>query len=188
MEEGEVEGEYSVSPENKRKVKGNNANLNKVKAPKVQKHRKDDHQTAEIHQNSTSTARPPSRVCTYWMQGICEKGNMCTFSHAVTPNVTREEALKNRQVCRFALMAAMRKTGHGCLKGTACTFSHDPARIKEELKNMSASAVVEDVKSSPSSPIEEEISKRHIVKNPDDENIMKPGKAHIQIDENYYVV
>lgn len=66
--------------------------------------------------------KPTPRVpCRYWMKGQCSKGDECTFSHAIKPNRTAEEA-KSEEVCRFHILG-------NCLKGEACLYSHDLSKV-----------------------------------------------------------
>lgn len=67
--------------------------------------------------SSASTPFVPRLVCRYFMEGICSKGDKCTFSHSVVPNKTPEEA-RVKEPCKFFIMGS-------CMKGDACYFSHD---------------------------------------------------------------
>lgn len=62
-------------------------------------------------------AKRPKVPCRYWMEGKCGKGDNCTFSHAMKPNKTVEEA-KSIEVCKYHIAG-------NCLKGESCMFSHD---------------------------------------------------------------
>jgi len=55
------------------------------------------------------------------MEGKCTKGDSCTFSHALKPNKTAEEA-RSSEVCKYHVAGA-------CLKGEDCLFSHDLTRV-----------------------------------------------------------
>ena len=55
------------------------------------------------------------------MEGLCTKGDSCTYSHAVKPRKTVEEA-KSAEVCRFFLAGS-------CLKGDTCYYSHDLSKV-----------------------------------------------------------
>lgn len=63
----------------------------------------------------------PKVPCRYWMEGKCSKGDECTFSHAIKPNKTADEA-KSEEVCRFHIAG-------NCLKGENCMYSHDLSRV-----------------------------------------------------------
>lgn len=63
----------------------------------------------------------PRVVCRYFMEGICSKGDRCTFSHNVTPNKTPEEARK-AETCKYFIVGS-------CMKGAACQFSHDLSTV-----------------------------------------------------------
>lgn len=59
----------------------------------------------------------PRVVCRYFMDGLCSKGDKCTFSHAVVPNKTPSEA-RVKDACKFFIAGS-------CMKGDTCYFSHD---------------------------------------------------------------
>lgn len=63
----------------------------------------------------------PRTPCRYFMEGKCSKGDECTFSHAVRPNKTAEEA-RTEEVCRFHIAGS-------CLRGEGCMYSHDLSRV-----------------------------------------------------------
>ena len=63
----------------------------------------------------------PKVPCRYWMEGKCSKDSECTFSHALRPNKTPEEA-KSEEVCKFHIAG-------NCLKGDGCLYSHDLSRV-----------------------------------------------------------
>lgn len=66
--------------------------------------------------------KPKPRVpCRYFMEGKCSKGDECTFSHALRPNKTTEEA-RSEEVCRFHMAG-------NCLKGEGCMYSHDLSKV-----------------------------------------------------------
>lgn len=69
----------------------------------------------------TPPTERPKVPCRYWMEGKCSKGDECTFSHAVKPNKSTEEA-KSTDVCRYHIAG-------NCLKGDTCMFSHDLSRV-----------------------------------------------------------
>ena len=73
--------------------------------------------TENTKASSASTPFVPRLVCRYFMEGICSKGDKCTFSHSVVPNKTPEEA-RVKEPCKFFIMGS-------CMKGDACYFSHD---------------------------------------------------------------
>ena len=52
----------------------------------------------------------PRVLCKYWLEGACQKGEDCTFSHAKLPK-------KKIEICKFFLT-------NTCLKGEACIYSH----------------------------------------------------------------
>lgn len=61
--------------------------------------------------------RPPRLICKYWMEGRCQKGSACTFSHDVAPNKTPEEA-RSAEPCRYYMAGS-------CIRGDTCLYSHD---------------------------------------------------------------
>lgn len=65
--------------------------------------------------------KKPKVPCRYWMEGKCTKGEECTFSHALRPNKTPDEA-KSGEVCRFHIAGS-------CLKGETCLYSHDLSQV-----------------------------------------------------------
>ena len=65
--------------------------------------------------------RAPRVPCRYWMEGKCSKGDECTFSHAIKPHRTVEEA-KTEEICRFHIVG-------NCLKGDSCLYSHDLSKM-----------------------------------------------------------
>lgn len=67
------------------------------------------------------TKTKPKVPCRYWMEGKCSKDSECTFSHALRPNKTPEEA-KSEEVCKFHIAG-------NCLKGDGCLYSHDLSRV-----------------------------------------------------------
>lgn len=56
------------------------------------------------------------QICKYWMNGRCEKGDTCSFSHAEIPDKISERS-KTEQICKYELRG-------GCLNEN-CLFSHD---------------------------------------------------------------
>lgn len=62
----------------------------------------------------------PKVVCKYWMEGKCSKGSLCTFSHALSPTVSPDQA-RSGQPCTFHRLGQ-------CMKGAKCLFSHDLSR------------------------------------------------------------
>ena len=130
LEDGEV-GEDGEIKETKRPVKNakqsqkpqNNLNLRqKVQKPEIQKRTRTDKNTANFTSNTTSasngkTSFVPRLICRYFMEGVCSKGDKCTFSHAVVPNKTPEEA-KVKEPCKFFIAGS-------CMKGESCYYSHD---------------------------------------------------------------
>lgn len=70
----------------------------------------------------TSSSSQPKVPCRYWMEGRCSKGDLCTFSHALKPNKTVEEAKSTTEVCKFHIAGC-------CLKGDDCLYSHDLSRV-----------------------------------------------------------
>jgi hypothetical protein len=71
--------------------------------------------------SKTSEPRQPKVPCRYFMEGKCTKGTECTFSHAIKPNVTQQEA-RTTEVCRFHMAG-------NCLKGEGCLWSHDLSKV-----------------------------------------------------------
>lgn len=61
--------------------------------------------------------RPPKVICKYWMEGRCQKGAACTFSHDIAPNKTPEEA-RSAESCRYYMAGS-------CIRGDTCLYSHD---------------------------------------------------------------
>jgi hypothetical protein len=132
-EEGELEedsGKYSRkdNKDNKSTKMSNNPNntknnqrnnKNNVKVQKPEKRSKTDgpNFTANIKNAAEKTPFVPRLVCRYFMEGICSKGDKCTFSHSVVPNKTPEEA-KVKEPCKFFIAGS-------CMKGEGCYFSHD---------------------------------------------------------------
>jgi hypothetical protein len=76
----------------------------------------------------------PRVVCRYYMEGRCSKGDKCTFSHAVKPNVTADQ-VRQVEPCKFHIAGS-------CMKGAACQFSHDlsgmPCKFHHLWKRCSA--------------------------------------------------
>ncbi len=70
---------------------------------------------------SSAEAPAPKVPCKFFMEGRCTKGDRCTFSHALRPHRTPEEA-RTGEPCRFEIAGR-------CLKGTECLFSHDMSRV-----------------------------------------------------------
>lgn len=76
--------------------------------------------------NSKPSSEPkqpfvPRIVCRYYMDGVCSKGDKCTFSHSVIPNRTSDEA-RVKEACKFFIAGS-------CMKGAACHFSHDLSKF-----------------------------------------------------------
>lgn len=78
---------------------------------------KDKDRSKKIVEKTTGPRVP----CRYWMEGKCSKGEACTFSHALVPNKTSEEA-RLEEVCRFHIAGS-------CLKGSSCLYSHDLSKV-----------------------------------------------------------
>ena len=95
----------------------------KVQKPEAQKKNNNNKAQANFTSNTTSTVPNgktpfvPRLICRYFMEGICSKGDKCTFSHAVVPNKTPEEA-KVKEPCKFFIAGS-------CMKGESCYYSHD---------------------------------------------------------------
>lgn len=124
-EDGELlsEEEEQVKEEKNQNKKSNSINNNnitksnvKVQKPTSQKHQKGRDFTSNTT-NPPTQKFVPRLVCRYFMEGICSKGDKCTFSHAVVPNKTPEEA-RVKEPCKFFIMGS-------CMKGDTCYYSHD---------------------------------------------------------------
>ena len=79
-----------------------------------------DNKNISKNQNNKHTEKTPfvpRLICRYFMDGLCTKGNQCTFSHSVVPNKTQEEA-RVKEPCKFFIAGS-------CMKGESCYFSHD---------------------------------------------------------------
>jgi hypothetical protein len=73
------------------------------------------------HQSGTTTnVYVPKVICKYWMEGKCSKGSQCTFSHALSPTTTPDQA-RSTHPCTFHRLGQ-------CMKGSKCLFSHDLTR------------------------------------------------------------
>lgn len=71
---------------------------------------------------ASKPARPkPKSVCKFYMEGLCQKGDTCPFSHAVKPRRTAEEA-KSTEICKFYRLG-------NCLRGSSCIYSHDLSNV-----------------------------------------------------------
>lgn len=141
MEYGELEdGEVSEGEEGEiKEAKHSNTKLSKIQKPQPQKPQQQKQQHKPLNaqvQKKTKTERSganfasnistasngktpfvPRLICRYFMEGICSKGDKCTFSHAVVPNKTPEEA-KVKEPCKFFIAGS-------CMKGESCYYSHD---------------------------------------------------------------
>lgn len=66
-----------------------------------------------------------TRVCTYWLQGCCNKGENCTFLHYVDP--------KRMPLCKYVERGVLCPQMY-----TGCPYLHDPTVIhREECKYFS---------------------------------------------------
>lgn len=98
----------------------------KTQKPEIKKRSRTDKNTTNFTSNTTSSSSSssngknafvPRLICRYFMEGVCSKGDKCTFSHAVVPNKTPEEA-KVKEPCKFFIAGS-------CMKGESCYYSHD---------------------------------------------------------------
>lgn len=83
-----------------------------------------DNKNISKNQNNKHTEKTPfvpRLICRYFMEGLCTKGNQCTFSHSVVPNKTQEEA-RVKEPCKFFIAGS-------CMKGESCYFSHDLSSV-----------------------------------------------------------
>ena len=60
--------------------------------------------------DETKTKKDATKVCRFWLQGGCRKGDTCDFKHESTPN--------NGQKCRFFARGR-------CKAGARCPFRHE---------------------------------------------------------------
>ena len=107
--------------------------LKPAKKPRTDSNReakslKDVKRESKPNQNNSKHKQPekqqpfvPRIVCRYFMDGVCSKGDKCTFSHAVVPNRTAEEA-RVKDACKFFIAGS-------CMKGSACHFSHELSKF-----------------------------------------------------------
>lgn len=111
---------------NNNNTHSNSNNLNKIKNNKQKQAKLSPNFAANISTDdakkpNSASSKPspfvPRLICRYFMEGICSKGDKCTFSHSVVPNKTVEEA-RVKEPCKFFIMGS-------CMKGEACYFSHD---------------------------------------------------------------
>lgn len=97
-----------------------------------------DHRRRRRHRRSRS--RSPSRkneaICMYYMQGSCQRGKACPYSHDIQPQ-------RKMELCKFYMMDCCAKrekclymhkdfpckyyhTGVKCKSADKCKFSHEP--------------------------------------------------------------
>lgn len=141
LEDGEINDSQSKSQKVTRNNTNNSSNSKKVKnsntktknsknnnhsnvaskGVRVQKSQAEGKKSsADFTSNITVAGKTPfvpRLVCRYFMEGICSKGDKCTFSHAAVPNKTPEEA-RVKEPCKFFIAGS-------CMKGDTCYFSHD---------------------------------------------------------------
>ena len=66
----------------------------------------------EVDADETKTRKDATKVCRFWLQGGCRKGDACDFKHESTPN--------SGQKCRFFARGR-------CKAGARCPFRHEAA-------------------------------------------------------------
>lgn len=128
-EEGEISDSSDISTKNKNNSNKRSTLNNKINTNNKQKKIKKDEKSPNFSSNTTATTKPsnastlfvPRLICRYFMEGICSKGDKCTFSHSVVPNKTPEEA-RVKEPCKFFIMGS-------CMKGEACYYSHDLSTV-----------------------------------------------------------
>ncbi len=113
-DDGEIEQVKAAKPAKKVKIEQPKTANKKVKTEKVSSKNK----PAQQQQQQPFV---PRIVCRYFMDGVCSKGDKCTFSHAVVPNRTPEEA-RVREACKFFIAGS-------CMKDSACHFSHELSKF-----------------------------------------------------------
>lgn len=89
-----------------------------IKTAKSSQHKK----AIKANSNPASASASKKIVCKYWMEGKCEKGSECIFSHDIIPRITVQEAKANAPACRFHILGT-------CLKGSGCMYSHDLSKV-----------------------------------------------------------
>lgn len=71
-----------------------------------------DRNTRELEQTGKKFVRAE---CKFWLNGACNKGDKCKFTHIGTPEVKKE-------LCRYIL-------NNKCEKGSNCYYSHDISTV-----------------------------------------------------------
>ena len=118
-EEGELSEISETKPKKRKAPDSNNNNNKKINKTNNNKINSNKINNKNFSSNTTAAMTPfvPRLICRYFMEGICSKGDKCTFSHSVVPNKTPEEA-RVKDPCKFFIMGS-------CMKGEACYYSHD---------------------------------------------------------------
>ena len=89
-------------------------------------------------------------ICSYFKQGLCQKGNKCKFSHDLDTSqqkkpdlyTDKREGIRTEIICRHFLEAVTKKTfgwGWKCPNnGEACTYKHclPPGFVLDEEEGM----------------------------------------------------
>ncbi|CAK0890231.1 unnamed protein product, partial [Prorocentrum cordatum] len=65
-----------------------------------------------------------TRLCVFYAQGACSRGDACTFAHGSSEVAARPDFTRT-QVCE-----TFKTTGH-CAKGDACLFAHNVGNLKK---------------------------------------------------------
>jgi hypothetical protein len=126
-EEGEIsdpeEGEIDEQIKPAKKIKTEPTPKKEVKKSASGDTKKSNSNKKQLQQQQQQQQQPfvPRIVCRYFMDGVCSKGDKCTFSHAVVPNRTTEEA-RVKDACKFFIAGS-------CMKGNACHFSHELSKF-----------------------------------------------------------
>ncbi|KAK7067914.1 hypothetical protein SK128_006877 [Halocaridina rubra] len=107
-----------------------------------------DHRRRRRHRRSRSRSRSPSRkneaICLYFMNGSCQRGKSCSYSHDIQPQ-------RKMELCKFYMMDCCAKrekclymhkdfpcknyhTGIKCVSADKCKFSHET--MSEATRNI----------------------------------------------------
>jgi len=97
---------------NRKKIRSNN-NTNTLQHPNLNqnKAKPKNFEKSNLTTNSNQ-GNLRKAICNFYINGACNKGSACTFSHEV-------KQVKKTDLCKFFM------NNNSCFKGDDCLFSHD---------------------------------------------------------------